>query len=113
MNTTAERRYLLLVLGCLAHAAFVAVGYFFNFFFFLGFFFSHRLWWASFVTWPAWAFVLWRYGSKRPGSVALPMIIGLLVLSPVLVRQFMNIWLSLSHIGSGTGSIHVSSTLGG
>lgn len=30
MNTTAERRYRLLVLGCLAHAAFVAVDYFFN-----------------------------------------------------------------------------------
>ena len=30
MNITAGRRYRLLVLGCLAHAAFVAADYFFN-----------------------------------------------------------------------------------
>jgi len=57
MNTTAERRYRLLVLGCLAHAAFVAADFFINFFSFIGFFLSHRLWWGSFVTWPAWAFL--------------------------------------------------------
>jgi hypothetical protein len=97
MNATPERRYRLLVLGCLAHAAFLVVNYFFNFFLFLSFFPYHSLWWASFVTWPAWAFVLWRYGSKRPWSVALPMIIGLLILSPVLMRLLNNIWFSLSN----------------
>jgi hypothetical protein len=97
MNTTAERRYRLLVLGCLAHGAFVDANYFFNFFSFVSFSFYHSLWRGSFVTWPAWAFVLWRYGSKKPWSVALPMIIGLLILSPVCMRLLINIWFSLSH----------------
>ncbi len=97
MNTTAEHRYGLLVLGSLAHAAIVVVDYFFNFFSSASFFFYHSLWWGAFVTWPAWAFVLWRYGSKKPWSVALPMIIGLIILSWVLMRRFMNIWFSLSH----------------
>jgi hypothetical protein len=97
MNTTGERRCRFLVLGCLAHAAFVAVDFFINFFFFVSFSLYHKLWWGSFVTWPAWAFALWRYGSKKPWSVALPMMIGLLILSPVFMRQFMNIWFWLSH----------------
>jgi hypothetical protein len=92
MNTTAERRCRLLVLGCLAHAAFVAVNFFVNFFFT-----TVSLWWGLFAAWPAWAFVLWRYGSKKPWSVALPMIIGLLILSPVLMILFNFIWASLSH----------------
>ncbi len=97
MNTTAERRYRLLVFGCIAHAAFVAVVYFFNFLSLFSFCYYHSLWWGSFAVWPAWTFVLWRYGSKKPWSVALPMIIGLLILSPVLMKQFMNIWFSMSH----------------
>jgi hypothetical protein len=96
MNTIAERRQHFLFLGCLAHAALVGIG-----FFFLregpGAVVTYSLWWGLFLTWPAWTFVLWRYGSKKPGSVILPMLLGLLILSPALMILFIFISVSLRH----------------
>ena len=41
-------------------------------------------WWTLLFLWPVWGFVLWRFGWKRKASAAIPMVIGLVIMLPVL-----------------------------
>jgi hypothetical protein len=38
--------------------------------------------------WPAWCFLLWKYGIKKKMAVAIPMLVGLVVMWPLFFELF-------------------------
>lgn len=89
-NMSIKLRYSLLVIGCLVHAAFVAVN--------LNkppFTISEHqppfsppfgwlIWMALLCIWPAWSLFFWKYGIKKKGAVIIPILAGLAIMWRVL-----------------------------
>lgn len=44
------------------------------------------LWWSLLVSWPMWAFVLWRYSETyKIRRTVIPIFAGLLIMSPLII----------------------------
>jgi hypothetical protein len=81
-----DKRYAMVTTGCVAHAIVVTCILLFTRpgardFFYWGY-------WFLILVWPVWSVLLWKYRRGNIFSVVVPMIAGLIILSPVLAYVY-------------------------